>query len=168
MRREWRWACLQRPRSTWGCFLCRARAILNAFLHSRGKWAGGSMAKAAHGGGGGRKEDSKYKAVSVAIQRFRLAHLRWFPEPWLPRFGAPRPTPAPPPPSGGSAWRKLQTRTAAAACLSGPWRSSLEVKDVRLVRNPIRSVNQKSCSRYLRLSGSSKPPCRSESAPGPE
>lgn len=45
---EWqmRWAHLQRARSACGHYLYRDRAILKAFLHSRGKWAGGSMAKA--------------------------------------------------------------------------------------------------------------------------
>lgn len=37
---------LQRDKSVCGCFLCRESATLKAFLHSKGKWAGDSMAKA--------------------------------------------------------------------------------------------------------------------------
>ena len=39
---------LQRAMSTSGRFLCRERAFLSAFLHSEGKWAGGSMDNAAN------------------------------------------------------------------------------------------------------------------------
>lgn len=47
---EWqmRWAHLQRARSACGHYLYRDRAILKAFLHSRGKWAGGSITEETH------------------------------------------------------------------------------------------------------------------------